>query len=423
MIAVSLARRAKQKPNAPEIAALSKEYERVPDASQVTAFSQMQRTLPQQHGGDVRAIGWDVCGLNARQLREIKSLGFDAVIMNCNWRDVQPKENVWDWDRFARHAAAAHAAGLKILFRGPIFCPAWMGESFSFRDHAGQSSFSGEVGRVASFWNRDAQNRIDEFIGRAWDALGLEEFWALETNIGLSGECMYQSVRWHPGKIHDEEIPLWCFDEWALRAFRLAMRARYGDDLEALNRAAGQKWKSWREVLPAHDVAAATFFGDTLAWYQSELIRYIDGMIHRLRPHSRIILPHAFNLDFAPGFWGAGSAVIEPMLWDLGAKWRERFVEVVHFHYSFIRSIDSVLYYYLSKHTAAGRPQRAFAGVEYCTGAPKNAPLIQRMGFSGMICGVNGHLYEFSGDTPTRLIAENARALAQAIENFKENSI
>lgn len=422
-MAVHIAR-PKENPDTPQLSALSKEYELAANPPPPTTQSApLKSAASQNNSANVQAIGWDLFKLNLRQLREIKALGFDAVTLNCLWEDVQPKEGIWNWGEFARYVNDAQSAGLQLTFRGPFACPFWMGESFAMCDHRGKSSFSGKYGRVASFWNLDAQNRIDEFISRAWDALGLENFWALETNIGTSGECLFQSVRWNPDGTHDNEVPLWCFDEWALRAFRLAMRARYGDDLEALNRSAGQKWQSWSEVLPAQDVAAATYFGDTLAWYQSELIRYIDGMIHRLRPHGRIILPHAFNLDFAPGFWGAGSAVIEPMLWDLGAKWRERFVEIVHFHYSFLLTINPLLHYYLSKHTAMGKPQRAFAGVEYCIGAPKNVPLIQGMGFGGMICGVNDHLYQFAGGVPTKLNAENARGLAQAIEKFKENSI
>jgi hypothetical protein len=125
--------------------------------------------------GDVQAIGMDLSGLNKRQLKQVKKIGFDAVIMECRWSNVQDENGKWNWDKYKRYCDNAADAGLKVLFRGPVHAPDWMDDRHCFRDWEGNSSFHGRTGRVLSFWDTEAQRLVDEFLYQAKTNLPWEQ--------------------------------------------------------------------------------------------------------------------------------------------------------------------------------------------------------------------------------------------------------
>lgn len=394
---------------APQIERMAKQYRK---SAEITRVSET-RSAPSADfaAREVRAIGFDQSGLNARQLREVAALGFDAVIVECRWGYVQNANRKWNWDRYKKYCDDAHNAGLKIIFRGPIHAPEWMDDRHCFRDWQGTSSFHGLTGRVLSFWDVEAQRLIDEFLYQAKTQLPWGEFWAIELNIGQGGEVSTTGPRFHEDGSHDEYTPLWCFDPHALTAYRMAMRIKYQDDLNAYNARHGLKLSSWDEALPARDWNEARFDGDTTAWYQAELLRYIESMVHRVQPHRRVVLAHAPNFTVRPEYWGAGSFGIEAALYDIGRHFEKQFIEMIHLHYALLHFHEAGQFL-IMQHLSQ---RKWYAGCQYVDGAEKNLPLLKRMGAQGFVCGVNDYLFDFKDGRPDRMIPEQSAKIARAI--------
>ena len=401
-----------------------KEREFVAQQPEPTVFPTPRNRVMVENRQEVRMIGFDKYGLNLEQLKLVADLGIDAVTMNCDWQRVEPEPDVWEWDRWKQYREDAAAAGLKLIFRGPHFFPTWMSGEFGMYRTQQEMNTSGLHGRVPSFWNLEIQKRIDDFYYRAWDALGIDSFWAIEANVGASGgETKYMQPPMFPYGLFKQVTQLSYFDPEAIKAFQWALRARWDDDLDSFNCAHDSAWENWSDVTPPADVqTTGVYFPEAMLFHEQEMLRYTDLAIHRhvMAGHRRIIIVHATSLSYEAKWFGQGCLELDAQLPALCRTWENRMVDIRQAYYSSL-TYNRDLRWYFSLLTQRYHPSKCYTGCEFATGAEENLPKIHNMGFYGGIVNVNKGLFELDEEyAPTKLITENAEILRKAIGKFKQ---
>lgn len=210
-----------------------------------------------------------------------KALSVTSVESYVDWAGVEPEEGRWDWSKWDRQVATLKAAGLKwvpFLIAGPAYAtPLWFQRGS--HSHVYRCLEHGRDSKVQSLFNPDWPHYVERFVkafaARYRDAGVIES--VLLGVTGIYGESIYPAGPeggWTArltGDYHNHG-GWWAGDEFAVAAFRAAMKKKYGG-IAALDKAWGTSHTSFAGVtafLPdkaPSDRARA----DLAEWYQQAM--------------------------------------------------------------------------------------------------------------------------------------------------------
>lgn len=186
--------------------------------------------------------------LTDEEARRIRNMGFSSVEQYVTWETVENAgEGIFDFSGWDEQVATLKRYGLKwvpFLIAGPAYSlPDWYRRSEEFRgavclEHRIES-------RIQSIFDKRFERHIDRFLGafaEQYREAGVIESLLLGIT-GDFGEAIYPvtGTTWTtviPGYYHTHG-GYWCGDRYAEADFRERMLAKYGGDLDALNRAWG----------------------------------------------------------------------------------------------------------------------------------------------------------------------------------------
>ncbi|MCX6910186.1 MAG: beta-galactosidase [Verrucomicrobia bacterium] len=210
-----------------------------------------------------------------------KALSVTSVESYVDWAGVEPEEGKWDWSKWDKQVATLKAAGLKwvsFLVAGPAYAtPLWFQRGPHSRVY--RCLEHGRDTKVQSLFNPDWPRYVERFVkafAERYGNAGIIESVLLGIT-GIYGESIYPAGPeggWTArltGDYHNHH-GWWAGDEFAVAAFRVAMKKKYGD-IAALNKAWGASHASFADVttfLPdkaPSDRACA----DLAEWYQQAM--------------------------------------------------------------------------------------------------------------------------------------------------------
>ncbi|MCD9879547.1 beta-galactosidase [Streptomyces guryensis] len=209
------------------------------------------------YGGDYNPEQWpeDVWAEDMRLMREA---GVTMVSVGIfSWALLEPAEGVYDFSRMDRVLDLLHANGISADLATPTAAPpAWF-----FRAHPEALPVDRD-GRTLSYGSRqtfcpsspayrEAALRMADEIGRRYADHPAVVMWHVHNEYGC----------------HNAE----CYCDLSAASFRGWLRAKYGDDLAALNHAWGttfwsQWYYDWEEILPPRATGAAPNPTHQLDW-------------------------------------------------------------------------------------------------------------------------------------------------------------
>lgn len=210
-----------------------------------------------------------------------KALGVTSVESYVDWAGVEPEEGRWDWSKWDKQVAILKAAGLKwvpFLVAGPAYAtPLWFQRGP--HSHVYRCLEHGRDSKVQSLFNPDLPRYVERFVrafAERYAKTGVIESVLLGIT-GIYGESIYPAGPeggWTAkltGDYHNHH-GWWAGDEFAVAAFRAAMKKKYGS-VAALNKAWATSHASFAAVttfLPdkaPSDRARA----DLAEWYQQAM--------------------------------------------------------------------------------------------------------------------------------------------------------
>jgi hypothetical protein len=252
--------------------------------------------------GTDSAAAW---GRFARQLRQAKALGADALSTDLWWGLVEAQEGHYDWAYYDKLVAYIENAGLKWMpilsfhqlggnvgDEGYIPPPAWVWTKYlgrlglhdpdAFKYKSEQGNVSGEyVSAWATRWViEDYRRFMIEFQRHFANKRHLLS--EINVSLGPAGELRYPSYNPHD---KDSGYPtrgaLQAYSELARESFREAMRAKYRE-VTALNTAWGTDLQDFKQAEPPDPSILGEFFAqgrqystygrDFFAWYNQSLV-------------------------------------------------------------------------------------------------------------------------------------------------------
>jgi beta-galactosidase len=220
----------------------------------------MKRKLTVQgiaYGGDYNPEQWPE-EVWAEDMRLMGEAGVTMVSVNIfSWALLEPKEGVFDFSRLDRILDMLYAHGIAADLATPTAAPpAWF-----FTAHPEALPVDGD-GRALSYGSRqtfcpsspayrEAALRITRALAERYADHPAVVMWHIHNEYGC----------------HNAE----CFCDTSAAAFRSWLRARYGDDLAALNHAWGttfwsQWYYDWDEILPPRATGAVPNPTHRLDW-------------------------------------------------------------------------------------------------------------------------------------------------------------
>lgn len=210
-----------------------------------------------------------------------KALSVTSVESYVDWAGVEPEEDKWDWSKWDKQVATLKAAGLKwvpFLVAGPAYAtPLWFQRGP--HSHVYRCLEHGRDSKVQSIFNPDLPRYVERFVrafAERYAKTGVIESVLLGIT-GIYGESIYPAGPeggWTArltGDYHNHH-GWWGGDDFAVAAFRAAMKKRYGD-IAALNKVWATSHASFADVttfLP--DRAPSDRARANLAeWYQQAM--------------------------------------------------------------------------------------------------------------------------------------------------------
>ncbi|MEU0969629.1 beta-galactosidase [Streptomyces sp. NPDC005917] len=209
------------------------------------------------YGGDYNPEQWpeEVWAEDVRLMREA---GVNMVSVGIfSWALMEPSEGVYDFSRMDRILDLLHANGIAADLATPTAAPpAWF-----FRAHP-EALPEDHDGRTLSYGSRqtfcpsspayrEAALRIAGALAERYASHPAVKMWHVHNEYGCHNAA--------------------CYCDTSAAAFRVWLRARYGDDLAALNHAWGtafwsQWYYDWDEILPPRATGAVPNPTHQLDW-------------------------------------------------------------------------------------------------------------------------------------------------------------
>ncbi|MES5820943.1 beta-galactosidase [Streptomyces sp. RG80] len=199
------------------------------------------------YGGDYNPEQWPE-EVWAEDMRLMREAGVTMVSVGIfSWALLEPAEGVYDFARMDKILDLLHANGIAADLATPTAAPpAWF-----FRKHP-EALPVDKDGRTLSYGSRQtfcpsspayrrAALRITEALAERYATHPAVAMWHIHNEYGCHNDA--------------------CYCDMSAAAFRTWLRARYGDDLDALNHAWGttfwsQWYYSWDQIQPPRTTAA-----------------------------------------------------------------------------------------------------------------------------------------------------------------------
>jgi Beta-galactosidase len=210
-----------------------------------------------------------------------KALSVTSVESYVDWAGVEPEEGRWDWSKWDKQVATLKAAGLKwvpFLVAGPAYAtPLWFQRGP--HSHVYRCLEHSRDSKVQSIFNPDWPHYVGRFVKAFADRYrdgGVIESVLLGIS-GIYGESIYPAGPeggWTArltGNYHNHH-GWWAGDEFAVAAFRAAMKKKYGN-IAALNKAWGASHANFAGVQTFFPDKASSdrARADFVEWYQQAM--------------------------------------------------------------------------------------------------------------------------------------------------------
>ncbi|MEV4290730.1 beta-galactosidase [Nonomuraea bangladeshensis] len=318
----------------------------------LTTHNRALRTPGIAYGGDYNPEQWPE-HVWAEDMRLMREAGVTMVSVGIfSWALLEPSEGRYDFSRMDRVLDLLHDNGIAADVATPTAAPpAWF-----FRAHPGALPVDRD-GRTlwpgsrqtfcpSSPAYRQAALRIAEAIGERYAAHPALAMWHVHNEYGCHNSA--------------------CYCDTSAAAFRTWLRARYDDDLQALNHAWGttfwsQWYHSWEEILPPRATGA-----DPNPTHQLDWRRFCSDELLSLYTAERDVLLRA-----APGVPATTNFMVMPTFDALDYwRWAPASDIVSNDHYLMYDDpepeIDIALSGDLTRSLGGGRP---WLLMEHSTGA------------------------------------------------------
>ena len=275
---------------------------------------------------------------DAEWLKRMKHAGLTSYEDYVAWGAVERSPGVWDWSQHDRMEKAMHEAGLKyVVYTWLHFPPAWLREG---EKESGRTLMRclehGEETNYLSVFDPRTIGHYDHFYKHVKAHFGdrIDDVYACI--LGPYGEGNYplRVPDWvNMGHCHEG---WWAGDEHARRAFRDAMRRKYGD-VGKLNEAWGTKLAGFDDVAPPAELSdekfkpSPTVFAkpqakrrwlDFITWYHAALIDFSERSLQTVLkyfPKEKVrIKPGGTSHSINPITYGTDSPAFAKMLAKYG---------------------------------------------------------------------------------------------------------
>jgi Glycosyl hydrolase family 14 len=219
----------------------------------------------------------------------LKNLGLVANEDYVAWGAVEPESGHWVWKQHDAVEKNLHAAGLKYAVYDWIhFPPVWLREQQKEKRTLMMCLEHGKEANYLSIFDPRTIEWYDHFYKNLKEHFGEKIDDVYACILGPYGEGNYPLMvpDWvNMGHCHEG---YWCGDEYALRAFRAAMKQKYSR-VSKLNRAWGSNYKDFDEVCPPKEIANEKFkpspevfttpqerrrWSDFITWYHQVIIDF-----------------------------------------------------------------------------------------------------------------------------------------------------
>ncbi len=212
------------------------------------------------------------------------------------WKDVEPDEGMWNFDRFDRDLEPMRRAGIRwvpFLIAGPWYStPDWFLNSPESQ-HARCLEHHQETG-CQSIWNTSLWPRVEKFLSAFQRHYSPDDIESVLLGVtGDYGEAIYPVIGNWPGEYHSH-TGYWCGEPGAVEAFRRAISHRYGTVAE-LNRTWGSHYRNWEEVRPflRSEAPSNMAWLALIDWYRESMLAYTArwlGKARQLWPEQEVYL-------------------------------------------------------------------------------------------------------------------------------------
>ncbi len=214
------------------------------------------------------------------------------------WGAVEREPGKWQWEQHEKVAEAVKKAGLDyVVYVWAHFPPVWMRGTDKLT--LMKSLNTGKECNYFSIFDPRTIEHYDHFYKNLAAHMGKRIDAVYACILGPYGEGNYPlfTPDWiEMGPAHEG---YWCGDEFALRAFRDAMKMKYRDDLVQLNASWGSKLTAWDEVRPPAEIGEPfkpnpVAIGsaqdrrrwlDFVTWYHQALIDFAEKSVQVTLKH------------------------------------------------------------------------------------------------------------------------------------------
>jgi len=253
----------------------------------------------------------------------LRNLGLVANEDYVAWGAVEREPGRWDWRQHDAVEQALHRAGLKyVVYNWVHFPPVWLRDQQKDQRTLMRCLEHGQEANYLSVYDPRTIQWYDHFYRELHEHFGdrIDDVYACI--LGPYGEGNYPLFvpSWvNMGHCHEG---YWCGDTYAVQAFQIAMKRRYGE-IARLNQAWGSDYQSFDEVRMPRELADEKFkpapaafpsaqdkrrWLDFITWYHQAIIDFAEQSVRTVLkyfPHEKVRLKPGGNArGVNPIAWG-----------------------------------------------------------------------------------------------------------------------
>jgi hypothetical protein len=226
---------------------------------------------------------------------KMKSDGLIAYEDYVAWGAVEREPGKWQWEQHEKVADAVKKAGLDyVVYVWAHFPPVWLRERGSGSELTLMKSLNTDKEcNFFSIFDPKTIEHYDHFYKNLAQHMGSRIDAVYACILGPYGEGNYPLYVPDWVNVGPSHEGYWAGDTFALIAFRDAMKAKYGGDLSALNKAWGMSHATWDDVTPPKEIGEPfkpnpvsmetaenrRRWLDFLTWYHQALIDFADKTV------------------------------------------------------------------------------------------------------------------------------------------------
>ena len=238
-----------------------------------------------------------------KDVKTIRSLGFNTIRTWIDWASAEPEEGKFNLDTLDVLADLAHEEGLRMLVQ--VYsetAPDWVGVKYPDSHFV---SISGDV-----MPNEASPGYCIDHAGVRKGILGFYNALAekMKTKPAFLGWDLWSEpliISW--GYAYYLPSPEFCFCPYTQARFREWLKTKYGNDLDALNRAWYRRFESWDQVRP-NRLSTILSYTDFIDWRMFILDKLQADLKARYDTVKRVLPDHV-----ATSHAGAPSLFTSPL--------------------------------------------------------------------------------------------------------------